>query len=320
VAANPRAAGAPERRLLVAQYGVIARAQALQCGLTPRALQHRTRPGGPWQRVLPGVYVTTTGDPTFDHQCMAALLYAGDGSMITGLAALRRYQIGPQRGRRAPIQVLIPAARRRASGDFVAVERTTRMPRRFSADGPIQYALPARAAADAARVLTDLGAVRAVVAGVVQRGHCTVRDLAAELADGPRRQSRCLRIALAEVGAGVRSSAEADLRSLAIRSGLPTPLFNPRLYLGQELLAVPDAWWPEAGVAAEVDSREWHLSPADWEQTMRRHARLTAAGVLVLHFSPRQIREEPGQVVAAIAAALRKGRPQAGIQTCPPVG
>jgi hypothetical protein len=85
-----------------------------------------------------------------------------------------------------------------------------------------------------------------MVAAVVQRGHCTVA-LAAELRDGPHRDSRRLRIALAEVGAGVRSSAEADLRSLALRSGLPAPLFNPRLYVGQELLAVPDAWWQEQG-------------------------------------------------------------------------
>jgi very-short-patch-repair endonuclease len=53
---------------------------------------------------------------------------------------------------------------------------------------------------------------------------------------------------------------------------------------------------------------------------MRRHARLTAAGVLVLHFSPRQIRDEPGQVVAAIAAALGAGRPLASIRTCPAIG
>jgi hypothetical protein len=56
------------------------------------------------------------------------------------------------------------------------------------------------------------------------------------------------------------------------RARLPDPLFNARLYLGDQLIAVPDAWWPQAGLVAEVDSREWHLSPDDWEHTMRRHA------------------------------------------------
>jgi very-short-patch-repair endonuclease len=41
---------------------------------------------------------------------------------------------------------------------------------------------------------------------------------------------------------------------------------------------------------------------------MRRHARMTAQGILVLHFTPKQIRTEPAQVVAAIRAALEAVR------------
>ena len=25
------------------------------------------------------------------------------------------------------------------------------------------------------------------------------------------------------------------------------PMFNPRLFVGQDFLAVPDCWWPDAG-------------------------------------------------------------------------
>ena len=52
---------------------------------------------------------------------------------------------------------------------------------------------------------------------------------------------------------------------------------------------------------------------------MRRHARLTALGVLVLHFSPRQIRDEPDQVLATIRAALasRRGQSRLAIRTLP---
>jgi very-short-patch-repair endonuclease len=82
------------------------------------------------------------------------------------------------------------------------------------------------------------------------------------------------------------------------------PMFNARLYSGDRLIAVVDAWWPGAGVVAEVDSREWHLSPEDWERTLRRHARLTTEGILVLHFTPKQIRNEPMQVIATLRATL----------------
>jgi len=52
---------------------------------------------------------------------------------------------------------------------------------------------------------------------------------------------------------------------------------------------------------------------------MRRHARMTALGLLVLHFTPRQIREEPDQVLAIIKAALesRKGHMLHAIRTVP---
>jgi hypothetical protein len=63
------------------------------------------------------------------------------------------------------------------------------------------------------------------------------------------------------------------LHALIKRAGLPMPLFSARLFAGQDFLAVPDCWWPDAGVAAEVDSREWHLSPRDWENTLARPAR-----------------------------------------------
>lgn len=297
----------PTDRLAGSQFGAISRAQALECGLTPRSLHHLIRPGGRWRRILPGVYLTSTGEPGLDQRLMAALLYAGDGSIITGQAALRHYRVSVPDERR--VEVLIPVTRRRSSTQFVVVRRTRRMPRRFASIGPIQFAPPERAVADAALGLVRLSDVRAIAAAAVQRDWCTVPALAAELQAGPHRGAALLRQALAELADGVRSAAEADLRVLLRRARLPHPMFNARLYQGDRLLAVADAWWPHAGLIVEVDSRAWHLSPADWERTMRRHADLTALGLLVLHFSPRQIRTEPDVVIAAIRAALQAGSP-----------
>ena len=305
----------PTDRLARSQFGVITRAQALKCGLTDRALHYRIQPGGPWRRLLPGIYVTSTGDPGRDQRLMAALLYAGEGSILTGQAALRHYKIKVPDERR--VDVLIPISRRRMSAQYVVVHRTARMPRLHAAIGPIQFASPQRAASDAALSLHRLSDVRAIAAGVVQRGLCTVPALTAELDAGPRRDAALLRRVLEELEDGIRSAAEADLRVLLKRARLPTPLFNARLYLGDQLVAVPDAWWPLAGLVVEVDSREWHLAPADWERTMRRHAALTALGILVLHFSPRQIRTEPDEVAAAIRAALQAGSPIPRLTTCP---
>jgi hypothetical protein len=148
-----------------------------------------------------------------------------------------------------------------------------------------------------------------------------VEQLQAELTDGAVRGSAQFRAALAEVRLGTRSAPEASLLDLIKRGRLPMPLFNPLLYAGCEPLGRPDAWWPDCAVAVEVDSRQWHLSPEDWEETMRRHARMTALGIQVLHFSPRQIRLESDYVLATIrdALATRRGTSIPAIRTVPTV-
>ena len=302
------------------QHDVIARRQAITCGMSEQALRHRLRADGPWQRLLPGVYLARTGSAGTDQRDMAALLYAGPGSVITACAALKRLGI------RAPsinyVDVLVPAKRRRQSVSFVRVQHTTRMPGLVCVSGKIHFTMVPRAVADAARGMTGVREVRSVVAGAVQRDRCRVAELVSELDAGPVAGSARFRRVLAEVASGVRSITEGEFRDLILGSGLPMPMFNARLYSGDVLIAVADAWWPRAGVVAEVDSREWHLSPEDWERTMRRHARLTAEGILVLHFTPKQIRANPAQVIATLRATLdtRRTAAQLRVRTLPAAG
>jgi hypothetical protein len=287
------------------QEHVISRQQALSCGLTPDALVHRIRADGPWRRLLSGVYLAQTGTPTVPQREMAALLHGGPDSVLTGQAALHAQGLAAAAQR---FDVLVPASQRPASVAFVTIHRTSRMPRRVIRERRRSYALVPRALADAARFMTDLNEVRALIAGAVQRGDCPLPALVRELNDGQRQNSARLRQVLGEATAGVRSAAEGDFMVLIKRARLPEPMFNARLFAADgRFIATPDAWWPNAGVAAEVDSREWHLKPADWEQTMARHARMSGHGILVLHFTPHQIRSKPVAVVAAITDALRAG-------------
>lgn len=94
--------------------------------MSPGTLRHRIRRGGPWQRILPGVYLVATGEPTADQRDMAAQLYAGPGGIITGLAALRRHQV---RAPQSPIvDVLVSHEVKRAGGRYVRVQRTRNLP------------------------------------------------------------------------------------------------------------------------------------------------------------------------------------------------
>jgi len=299
--------------LLASQRGVLSRAQALAGGFTEAGIQHRLRPDGPWQRLLRGVYLTSTGAPTFVQLQVAALLYAGPQSLITGPTALAFHGV---RGAKAPaIDVLIPASQSATSHSFVVIHRTRRIPGQWAQDLAIKYVLPARAIADTVRTIDQLSDARTVVASGVQRRLCTIRELADELAQRHDAGDALFRMVLAEVAAGIRSAPEAELRALIMSSGLPEPLYNPDLYFNGKFLARPDAWWPHAAVAVEVDSKEWHLLPGDWQRTMRRHRRMTAAGIYVVHLTPDELRAEPLQIVEDIAAALDRGRPAHGITT-----
>ena len=304
-------------RILRQQMDVIARHQALATCVTPSALKHRLRTGGPWRTLLPGIYIALTGTPTTLQQEMAALLYAGSGSVISGPAALRCHHI---RGPSADlIDVLVPATRRRRDAGFVRLHRTTRIPERIWQAGPLRYASPPRAVADAVRDMTSLRDVRAVVADAVQRDRCRVRDLYAELIAGPSVGSALFREALTDVADGIRSTAEADLKDLLVKSRLPMPLFNPSVYDGDTFIAKPDAWWPELGVAAEVDSHEWHMSPEDHARTLARDRRMGVAQIVALKFTPKQIRSESAEVIDTIRRTLEgaRDRPRLNLRTVP---
>jgi very-short-patch-repair endonuclease len=292
--------------VLARQHRAVSREQALACGMSPAAIRYRCREAGPWQVLVPGVYLAHTGAPTDDQREMA------------GPALWRPTRRPHWPGGRPPprcpdgtadaVDVLVPPTTGKRDARFVRLHRTARMPERVCVAGAVSYTLPSRAVADAARDLADIGRIRALVADSMQRGICAVPWLAEELAAGPVRGSARLRRVLAEVADGVRSAAEADLHTAIRRGRLPSPMFNPRLFIGHTFIGVPDCWWPDAGVAAEADSREWHLSPEDWERTLARHARLSSYGIIVLHFTPGQVRDQQQQVISRIRAALAAGR------------
>ncbi|MFD8985832.1 hypothetical protein ACFV0Q_38950, partial [Streptomyces sp. NPDC059564] len=80
------------------QLGLATRHQLTTiAGIPDATITSRTRPGGPWQRLLPRVYLLQTGPPDHRQRALAAVLYAaeptadplsGDTAALTGAAAL----------------------------------------------------------------------------------------------------------------------------------------------------------------------------------------------------------------------------------------
>lgn len=240
------------------------------------------------------------------------MLGGGTAAAAHGLRAVGGndpYRRGGADGPCSRVVVLVPHRVRRADTGFVTLARTTRFPEpAILVDGLATCPLT-RAVVDACLSLHDIRSVRALVAEAVQRGFTTVDRITPELAAAPSAGSALIRRVLREVDAGVRSAPEAELRQLLRAARIPEPTWNPDLYgPGGRWLGRPDAWWPEAGVAYEVDSREWHLSPDGSDHTMRKHNRMESAGIMVLHASPTQLRSEPAAVIAEIRSAYAAGR------------
>ena len=62
------------------QFSVVSRRQLLVPGMKDNAMQYRVRAGGPWQALLPGVYLGLTVAPSLLQREVAALLYAAADS------------------------------------------------------------------------------------------------------------------------------------------------------------------------------------------------------------------------------------------------
>lgn len=290
---------------------VITRRQARMFGISIRTLQRYVAEGR-WQRLLPGVYLTTSTNPTELDQWVAALLFAGDDAALSGAAALRATGVRGI-GRPAGVLVLVPPPNRKESNGWVSVRRTFRPIEVAQWHGPRRVE-PARAVADHCLALPSRDDVRAAVANVVQQGHATVAEIGAELEAGPRRRSRNLRLALEEVGWGAESAPEAKALRLLRAAGIDGFVPNAWLQLRDGSWRRVDAYWPRLRFSLEMDGKAWHFTGREWVKGLDRDVALAQIGVYGVHRPPSALYDEAGFVAdVRILLAARQADLELGL-------
>lgn len=269
---------------------VITRDEALARGYTRDAIKHRLATRR-WVRVLPHTYLTGT-TLTWDDRLTAALRFAGADALLTGAAALA------DRGLRTVqppehVLVLVPASNRVRPAGWVRLRRTNRMPRAADVSGP-RRAHFARAVADLALERRRLDDVRALVAQAVRARLCTLAQLQAELAEGPRNHSAYLRQALEDMGAGAASAPEARAATVLRRAPRVPPFeANAPVFLPDGTRFDADFLWRELRAILEIDSDEHHnVDPSDRDRTDWRASKLQAYGYRVMSRRPAALRNE----------------------------
>lgn len=270
----------------------------------------RCQPGGPWRRLLPGILLLSPATPTRHQLITAAIVYGGHGSLLTGLDACLAH--GLRTEHQTHVHVLVPHGRKLRRTEYVTIERTERMPA-ASWRNTIPLAPLVRATLDAARRLRTEDPVRLLISEAIQRGRCSPGALRDELNLGGQRGSALPRRMLAEVRSDVRSIAEGNAAALCTRAGLPLPRWNVPLFdpTGQ-FIGMPDAWFDDVALAWEIDSYEFHFTPASYARTLERNARYAAAGILVVQTLPSRLQRSPREVITELRAAhaAAKSRPR----------
>ena len=288
------------RTLIQDQHGVLSAIQAVSCGLSRETMRRRVL-RGLWQRPIPGVYALQSGPPNRLQWLIAAQLYAGEGSVLTGRAALGVY--GFEAGAPAdhgPLHALVPHGMRRQNVVCLRITRTTRVPKptRF---GVLRVAPLARSVVDSCLAAVEDGeaaSVDGIVTAALTDGRLLLAELEHELSQAPRRHSGWLRTELAKSKAHERAVASRRLLDEIHVSGPYGALHDVAIYLGRARVSRAAAIWANRAVAVVVGSPEQEIKA------------LTALGFAVVHVAPRQIEEGLAGVLRHIGSVLAD-RPEA---------
>jgi hypothetical protein len=289
------------------QYGLVTMDQALEAGLTYGQIRGRVSKGllVPTSRK---VYRIAGAPRTWEQTALAACLGAGAGAVLCGRSAARAWQLDVPPSR----QIEVAGVGRRAgaaSAGWIAVRRI----RNLSAEEATRVGfLPATTVA---RTLVDLSALLASEA--LER---VVDDaLVRRLVTPPRLRSAIERTGgRGHTGIGtlrralepwledgeLDSVTEAAFARVMAQAGIPPPVRQFSVTRSDGVEARLDFAWPALRLGLEVDGYRWHGGARSHALDSVRINNLAALGWEILRTTPRELRDNPGPVLAALSFRL----------------
>lgn len=292
------------------QRGFATTQQLLKAGASVSHLQHLVRVG---RRPLRTVYSRAPGPWSDADLLLAATLWAGPRSIVTGVHALHLH--GFAQGHDAPpvATLLVPQTcrtRMRAAG--YETLRTKRLPRAVMIQD-VRAAPIERALADAMRLrqLTD-HQLRGICLAALQNRRTTADRVTREIECGRPNADGGMVRAVLDYRRGAWSVPEAQLAA-AVREHptLPAMLLNPRLTTTDDkLIGKPDGFFPDAGVVVQVHSRQFHEGHDEvegdrWASTVDHDLDYQTYGMVVVPVTPATIRDDLPRFVDRLSAVVR---------------
>lgn len=301
------------RDLLHSQRGVLTRAQALDAGLTDKAIAVRLH-NGRWQRLHTGVYATFSGEPPRDAQLWAAVLRAGPMAVLSHHTAAELYGL---LATAAPmIHVTVPSGSPVTRPSGVVVHYSGRLSQsRHPMLTPPRTRIE-DTVLDLVAVSPSLdGAVSLVLRASASRRTQPERILAAmqRRARMPRRAA--LLQALGAAGDGAHSLLEFRYVTRVERPHALPPgrRQNPVRRGGRS--QYQDLSYDDYALVVELDGREAHPEWYRWADIRRDNA-TAATGQVTLRYGWGDVTERPCQTALEIAATLREHRWTGTLRRC----
>jgi very-short-patch-repair endonuclease/predicted transcriptional regulator of viral defense system len=280
------------------QHGVVARTQLLALGLSGDAIAHRISIG----RLHPlwrGVYAVGRPEVGRHGQLMAAALSCGPTALLSHGCAASLWEILPWE---IGIDVVVPyrVARRRAG---------IRVHRRRGLDARHRHWVNGIPVTDPVSTLVDLAC-----GGPHQRLERAIREadridlidpvrLRKALDSTPQRPGLGRLRSLLDSETFVFTESELERRFLKLvrTSGLPLP--KTQAWLNGFRV---DFYWPDLGLVVETDGLRYHRTPSQQKKDRVRDHAHAVAGLTILRFTTAQVRFEPEQTIATLAAVASR--------------
>lgn len=288
------------------QFGIAARSQLADLGLSPKMIRTR-RQSGFLTDLYPGAFLVGGSPIRWETRLLAAQFSLGTRAVVShrSAAALRGLE-GYEPG---PLDLTVLGSGRGGLPGVRIYRSTACSIADFSSKGPFRLSKPERLLVELAGVVSPR-MLEVALDSVLYKGLTTFPRIAAYLDDTARSGVRGvapLRHLLAQrdsAQAPAESIFETDFYRLLKSSRWSDASFQYEVFDEDGFVGRLDVAYPDRKVGVEAQSKRWHSPAERVQRDSDRHNRLLAAGWRILYETYENLRNRPGEILLRLEKLL----------------
>ncbi|MBK7862446.1 MAG: type IV toxin-antitoxin system AbiEi family antitoxin domain-containing protein [Archangiaceae bacterium] len=286
------------------QSGLVTREQAMSCGISKSALQHRLAIGA-WVVAAPGVYRLPSVPVTWWQRAAAVCLQGAPRIALCRGSAAHFYRLEGFERTPDVIEVTMPWDRPIRAGDGVRLYRARRVhPQYFRYRDGVSVTSPQRTLVDLAGVVNETR-LDVLLTGAMRKGLVKPEVLHALVTQLNPRVYRGLSVLRQLVKDLVMTDSgfETEVLHLCWLAGLPTPLVRFNVCSGDRWICEVDLAWPDLKLCVPAQSLFHHSKAKRFYRDNEQSGELVAAGWHPIPATKRDVLARPLDFVARLQKA-----------------